>query len=95
MTLTEIVEQVSDISGLSKADTRCVLNEAFRIIKEAAIKGEPVSVLGFGKFTQKVYPSKMAFGAVTSEKTTIKFSPYDSIAVRAGDENGQAGCSTC
>lgn len=90
MTLTEIVEQVSDISGLSKADTRCVINEALRIIKEAALKDEPVSLLGFGKFSKKVYPPKTAFGRITSEKTTIKFSPYDSVAVREGDKNGKA-----
>lgn len=90
MTLTEIVEQVSDISGISKADTRCILNEAFRIIKEAALKDEPVSVLGFGKFTRKVYPSKVAFGNVTKEKTTIKFSPYQSVAVREEKSNGKA-----
>jgi len=82
MTFTELVEQVSKESGISKDEVSLVLKSAVNEIHTTVMKGESVALPGLGKFIRKVSKPRMAFGKMTSEKSTVKFSPYDSVAVK-------------
>lgn len=51
MNKTEVVEQMSKVSGLSKADTEKALSAFTGTVSKALKKGDKVSLVGFGTFS--------------------------------------------
>jgi len=50
MKKVELVEAVSEDSGLTKADATRAYDSIFKVISEALAKGEKVPIVGFGTF---------------------------------------------
>ena len=46
----ELVEQVSEKTGLTKKDVTTTVDALFEVIQESLKKGEKVQVVGFGNF---------------------------------------------
>lgn len=82
MTFTEVVEEISKQTHYGRDEINNILRHTILLIEKTAIKGEAVHLVRLGKFTSKVSKPRMAFGKMTTEKTTIKFTPYDSVAVK-------------
>lgn len=80
MTFTELVEYVSSKTGHPREEVNGILRHTITAIETEAKAGESIQLPGLGKFTKKVSKPRMAFGKMTAEKTTIKFTPYASIA---------------
>lgn len=51
MNKTEVVEQMSKVSGLSKADTEKALSAFTGTVSKALKKGDKVILVGFGTFS--------------------------------------------
>jgi integration host factor subunit alpha len=50
MTKIDIIQNVSNKLGISKADSTRIVESAIEIIKEQLSKGDPVKISGFGNF---------------------------------------------
>lgn len=53
MKKAELISKVVDKTGLSKKDASAVVDTVFDVIAEAMIRGEQVSLVGFGTFGSK------------------------------------------
>jgi DNA-binding protein HU-beta len=59
MNISELVDQVAAAdSKLTKAQAKAVVESVFTAIRDAAVKGEEVSVPGFGKFKVQDKPAR-------------------------------------
>lgn len=59
MNISELVDQVAAAdSKLTKAQAKAVVDAVFGAIRDAAVKGEEVSVPGFGKFKVQDKPAR-------------------------------------
>jgi len=63
-------DQLANATGLTKADAKKAVDQVFAAIGEAAVKGEEVSIPGFGKFKVKDSPARE--GRNPSTGATIK-----------------------
>lgn len=70
MNNNELAEAVAAANGLTKSDTRKILDSVFAAIADAAAKGDEVSLNGFGKFKVKASPARD--GRHPSTGATIK-----------------------
>ena len=50
MNITELVDQVSDQQGLTKANAKEIIEAVLSAITDAAVNGEEIALPGFGKF---------------------------------------------
>ena len=54
MTISDLIDQVAaSDSKLTKAQAKAIVDAVFGAVRAAAVKGEEVSVPGFGKFKVK------------------------------------------
>lgn len=60
MTKADIIKEIGDRTGLSKADIRVIIEEFLQVIKESILSGMPVQIRGFGSFFRKKKASKIA-----------------------------------
>jgi integration host factor subunit alpha len=51
LTKNEMVKRVQDKTGLTKKESRVVVDGLFKIIKDELSHGKPVMISGFGKWT--------------------------------------------
>jgi DNA-binding protein HU-beta len=59
MNISELVDQVAAAdSKLTKAQAKTMVESVFTAIRDAAVKGEEVSVPGFGKFKVQDKPAR-------------------------------------
>lgn len=59
MNISELVDQVAAAdSKLTKAQAKAVVDAVFGAIRDAAVKGDEVSVPGFGKFKVQDKPAR-------------------------------------
>jgi DNA-binding protein HU-beta len=59
MNISELVDQVAAAdSKLTKAQAKSVVESVFNAIRDAAVKGDEVSVPGFGKFKVQDKPAR-------------------------------------
>ena len=59
MNISELVDQVAATdSKLTKAQAKSVVESVFNAIRDAAVKGDEVSVPGFGKFKVQDKPAR-------------------------------------
>ncbi|MFT3967769.1 MAG: HU family DNA-binding protein [Sphingobium sp.] len=74
MTYNDLVENIAAAGGLTKVDAKKTVDAVFGAIGEAAVKGEEVSLPGFGKFKVKATPAREGRNPATGEAMTIKAS---------------------
>ena len=76
MTFIEMVEKISQDTGLRKDDVRTVLLKFRDITIVRALTGLPVSIPKFGKFTGKFIKPRIAFGKQTKGRMVVKFKSF-------------------
>ncbi len=79
MNKTELIDKISEKSGLSKVASKKALDAALDAIKEALVAEDKVALIGFGKFSvatrdarEGINPSNKA-KIMIPEKKTAKF----------------------
>jgi DNA-binding protein HU-beta len=59
MTISELIDQVAaSDSKLTKAQAKSIVDAVFGAVRDAAVKGDEVSVPGFGKFKVQSKPAR-------------------------------------
>ena len=71
MNVGELAKGVAAATGTSEADAKKAINAVFDQIADAAVKGEEVSINGFGKFTVKDRPERQGRNPSNGEAITI------------------------
>ena len=71
MTKTELAAKVAESTGLTKKDSAAAVNAVFDEITKALVKGEKVSLVGFGSFGTKVRPAHIGINPATKKKIEI------------------------
>lgn len=74
MNNSDLAEKLAGEHGLTKADTKKLVDAVFVAIGDAAAKGEEISLNGFGKFKIKDSPAREGRNPATGEAMTIKAS---------------------
>ena len=82
MTKADIVEQVSQATGLTKVETEAVLDGIIFYIVDSLKRGERVDMRGFGSFVVKQRPPRDARNPATSEvvKLSERFDPIFKVS---------------
>jgi len=77
MTKAEIVEQIAQMTGLTKTDTALVVEGMIETLKEALVDGKTIEIRGFGTFKIKERAARRARNPRTGEPVDIpaKFVP--------------------
>ncbi len=71
MNINELAKGVATSTGSSDADAKKAIAAVFDQIAGAAVKGEEVSIPGFGKFAIKDRPERQGRNPATGEAITI------------------------
>ena len=71
MNKTELIAAVAEKTGLSKKDTERVVNATVAAITDSLVKGEKVSVAGFGIFEVKAREARVGRNPRTKETIQI------------------------
>ena len=71
MNLTDLVDVVSSQSNLTKAQAKSLVDGLFDAIRDAAVKGEEISLPGFGKFKVQNKPARVARNPRTGESINV------------------------
>ena len=82
MTKLDIVNQVSEMTGLSKIETELVLEGIIKSIKISLSKGQRVDIRGLGSFVVKERNAREARNPATSEivKLNERFDPIFKVS---------------
>lgn len=72
MNKTELVEAVMKQTGLSKKDAEAALKAYVGTITKALVKGDKVSLVGFGTFEVSKRPARKGRNPKTGEEMKIK-----------------------
>lgn len=84
MKKSEMIEALSERTGLSKADAEKMFNATFDLFKEELSKGNKVSVAGFGVFKISERAARDGRNPQTGE--TIHIAASKSVSFKAGTE---------
>ena len=71
MNVSDLSKGVAEATGSNEADAKKAITAVFDQIAAAAVKGEEVSIPGFGKFTVKDRPEREGRNPGTGEAITI------------------------
>jgi len=71
LNLTDLVDVVSSESDLTKAQAKTLVDGLFGAIRDAAVKGEEISLPGFGKFKVQNKPARVARNPRTGESINV------------------------
>ncbi len=82
MNKNDVVNQLSDRTGLSKADTQKAVDGIFGLITDSLKSGEEVRISGFGVFVVSHRAGGKGRNPQTGEEITIK--PSKAARFRAG-----------
>ncbi len=88
MTKAGIAEKIYHKIGFSINTANTIVNEIFDLIKEAARKGEPVKISGFGVFVIRKRKGRIGHNPKTGQKVNIsalkilKFRPANTLKKR-------------
>lgn len=74
MNTSDLTDAVAAKTGTSKADAKQLVDSVFGTIADAAMKGDEVSINGFGKFKVKASPARDGRNPSTGETIRIKAS---------------------
>ena len=72
MTKADIVNSVSEATGLTKVETEAVLEGILQSISSSLKKGERIDIRGFGSFVVKKRKAREARNPATNEKVSLK-----------------------
>ncbi len=72
MTKADIVNEISNKTGLTKVETEVVINSLVSSISESLMKGERVDIRGFGSFSVKQRKAREARNPATNEIVSLK-----------------------
>jgi nucleoid DNA-binding protein len=72
ITKADIVDSVSKSTGITKIDTKAVVEGALASIIEAITKGHKVEIRGFGVFSSKLRKPRIARNPKTGESVPLK-----------------------
>ena len=86
MTKQEIVDAVSEATGLTKVETETVMNGVMTTITESLARGERVELRGFGTFGTKQFQ----VGANASQTISHTFADVDGTSLLAGSDDDVA-----
>ena len=84
MKKSEMIEALSERTGLSKTDAEKMFNATFDLFKEELSKGNKVSVAGFGVFKISERAARDGRNPQTGE--TIHIAASKSVSFKAGTE---------
>ena len=85
MNKSELVEAISNETGLTKTKSNEVINTIIRTISESLAKGDKVSLTGFGTWSTNTRPERKGRNPKTGEEITIssktvaKFKPGNEL----------------
>ena len=82
MTKSELVALVADKAGLTKKDAEAALNAVVASISEAVVKGDKVSLVGFGSFEARKRAAKTC--KIPQTGATIKVAATTVPVFKAG-----------
>ena len=74
MTKTELIAKVAESASISKKDAGAAVAAVFGAISEELVKGEKVSLIGFGTFEVRERPARQGRNPQTGESIKIKAS---------------------
>ncbi|MBI64739.1 MAG: integration host factor subunit beta [Candidatus Marinimicrobia bacterium] len=82
MTKLDIVNQVSEITGLSKVETELTFEAIINSIKVSLSKGERVDIRGLGSFAVKEKSPRQARNPATNEVINLdkRFVPFFKVS---------------
>lgn len=60
MTKAEVINEISEKTGIDKADVSTSVEAFFSVVKDSLAEGESIYVRGFGSFTNKKRAKKVA-----------------------------------
>ena len=76
-----LIAAVAEKSGLTRKDSEKAVNAAFDAITESLVKGDKVSLVGFGAFEVKERAARVGRNPQTKEEITIPASRVVSFKV--------------
>ncbi len=85
MNKNDVIDQIAEKTGSTKAYAGKTLEATLEIISEALIKGDSVKFIGFGTFSTKDRPARMCRNPQTGKKMQIpakkvvKFAPGSAL----------------
>jgi DNA-binding protein HU-beta len=82
MNKSEFVDSVSDLAGLSKAESARAVDAVIETVTQALKKGDTISLVGFGTFTVRARAARDGRNPQTGE--TIKIKAAKNPAFKAG-----------
>ena len=88
MTKKELIDKVSEKTGLSKKDATSALNTVFEILKERLAQRDRITILGFGTFSISQRSERKGRNPQTGKEITIpakkvaKFKPSADLTAR-------------
>ena len=82
MTKSDIIREVSNMTGLTKVEIEAVFNSIIVNISDSLKRGERVDIRGFGSFLVKQRPARDARNPATSEivKLQERFVPVFKVS---------------
>lgn len=84
MHTTDLIDAISDKTGLSVPQAKKALHAALTAIAEAVSKGEKVTITGFASFENKPTPARTALDPRTKEPITVP--ARRRVSISAGSE---------
>ena len=84
MKKTEMMTELANETGLTKADAQKVFETTFELIKSELAKGEKVSIAGFGTFNVSKRNARTGRNPQTGE--TVKIPARNAVTFKAGTE---------
>ncbi len=71
MNKTELIAAVAEKSGLTRKDSEKAVNAALEAVTESLVKGEKVTLVGFGTFAAKDRAARTAHNPRTGEEIPV------------------------
>jgi len=71
MTKQEIVDIVSDATGLTKVETETIMNGVMMTIIDSLARNEKVELRGFGRFSTKIQKQSIRRNPKTNQKVSV------------------------
>ncbi|MEF3169436.1 MAG: integration host factor subunit beta [Deltaproteobacteria bacterium] len=71
MNKSQIIDTLARESGISQEVSEYVVNEFFRIMTEALVRGEGIEIRGFGSFSVREYEPYIGRNPRTGEKVMV------------------------
>lgn len=71
MTKADIVDRISEETGLTKVETETVIDGFFAVVSDSLIRGKRIDFRGFGSFSVKKRKSKIARNPGTGESVDV------------------------